>query len=96
MCAAHMLGASFAAYGAGYSRSVLQTYLPAFYAAGAQCLVAASLVWLIERRRAPSSLSSRGVKLRQAPSSLVKSCQASSRLSLTRLLAISKAYDQNP
>jgi hypothetical protein len=85
MCAAHMLGASFAAYGAGYSRSVLQTYLPAFYAAGAQCLVAASLVWLIERRRAPSSLSSRGVKWRQAPSSLVKFCQALSRLSLTRL-----------
>jgi sugar phosphate permease len=51
--AAHMIGASFAAYGAGYTRSVLQTYLPAFYAAGALCLVAASLVWLIEKRPAP-------------------------------------------
>ena len=50
--AAHMIGASVAAYGAGYSRSVLQTYLPAFYAAGALCLVAASLVWLIEKRPA--------------------------------------------
>ncbi len=48
--AAHMIGASFAAYGAGYTRSVLQSYLPAFYVAGALCLVAASLVWLIEKR----------------------------------------------
>ncbi len=51
--AAHMIGAAFAAYGAGYSRSVLASYLPAFYAAGALCLVAASLVWLIEKRPAP-------------------------------------------
>jgi predicted MFS family arabinose efflux permease len=50
--AAHMAGAATAAYGAGYSRSVLQSYLPALYAAGALCLVAAALVWLIERRPA--------------------------------------------
>ena len=50
--AAHMIGAAVAAYGAGYSRTVLQSYLPAFYAAGALCLVAASLVWLIEKRPA--------------------------------------------
>lgn len=50
--AAHMLGASAAAYGAGYSRSVLQTYMPALYIAGAFCLLAASLVWLIEKRPA--------------------------------------------
>ena len=48
--AAHMAGAATAAYGAGYSRSVLQSYLPAIYAAGALCLVAAALVWLIEKR----------------------------------------------
>ena len=42
-----------AAYGAGYSRTTLQTYLPAFYAAGALCIVAAMLVWLIQRRPAP-------------------------------------------
>ncbi|HYA73284.1 MAG TPA: MFS transporter [Roseiarcus sp.] len=57
--AAHMVGASFAAYGAGYSRSVLQTYLPAFYAAGALCLVAASLVWLIEKRPATVAAAAR-------------------------------------
>ncbi len=57
--AAHMIGAAFAAYGAGYSRSVLQTYLPAFYAAGALCLVAASLVWLIERRPAAAAAAAR-------------------------------------
>jgi predicted MFS family arabinose efflux permease len=48
--AAHMAGAATAAYGAGYSRSVLQSYLPALYAAGALCLVAAALVWLIDKR----------------------------------------------
>jgi predicted MFS family arabinose efflux permease len=50
--AAHMAGAATAAYGAGYSRSVLQSYLPALYAVGALCLVAASLVWLIDKRPA--------------------------------------------
>jgi hypothetical protein len=45
-----MAGAATAAYGAGYSRSVLQTYMPALYAAGALCIVAAALVWLIEKR----------------------------------------------
>jgi len=50
--AVHMAGAATAAYGAGYSRSVLQTYLPALYIAGALCIVAASLVWLIERQPA--------------------------------------------
>ena len=50
--AAHMTGGAVAAYGAGYSRTTLQTYLPAFYAAGALCLVAAMLVWLIQRRPA--------------------------------------------
>jgi sugar phosphate permease len=41
--AAHQLGAATAAYGAGLSRSALSTYLPAFYAAGAVCLIAAVL-----------------------------------------------------
>jgi predicted MFS family arabinose efflux permease len=40
---AHQLGAATAAYGAGLSRTVLATYLPAFYVAGAACLVAAAL-----------------------------------------------------
>ena len=51
--AAHMIGAAVAAYGAGFSRTTLQTYVPAFYAAGAACLVAAMAVWLIDRRPAP-------------------------------------------
>jgi sugar phosphate permease len=50
--AAHQLGAATAAYGAGLSRSVLLSYLPAFFAAGAMCLVAATIVWFI--RFAPS------------------------------------------
>jgi hypothetical protein len=51
--AAHMIGAPVAAYGAGFSRTTLQTYVPAFYAAGAACLIAATAVWLIDRRPAP-------------------------------------------
>lgn len=39
----HQLGAAIAALGAGLSRDALATYLPAFYIAGAACLVAALL-----------------------------------------------------
>ena len=42
--AAHQLGAATAAFGAGLSRTALATYLPAFYLAGALCLLAALLV----------------------------------------------------
>ena len=42
--AAHQLGAATAAYGAGLSRTFAGTYLPAFYLAGAACLVASLLV----------------------------------------------------
>jgi sugar phosphate permease len=45
--ASHQLGAATAAYGAGLSRSLLLSYLPAFFAAGAMCLVASAIVWLI-------------------------------------------------
>jgi MFS family permease len=45
--AAHQLGAATAAFGAGLSRSVLLTYLPAFFAAGAACLIASAIVWFI-------------------------------------------------
>ncbi|GGF70359.1 MFS transporter [Azorhizobium oxalatiphilum] len=38
--AGHQLGAAFAAYGAGFSRTFYQTYLPAFFVAGVLCLVA--------------------------------------------------------
>ncbi|MFF7709236.1 MFS transporter [Pseudomonas sp. NPDC007930] len=51
--AAHQLGAATAAYGAGWSRTELHSYLPAFFFAGAMCVVAAlSVVVLLERKRA--------------------------------------------
>jgi predicted MFS family arabinose efflux permease len=53
--AGHQLGAAAAAYGAGFSRTVLATYLPAFFVAGALCLIAAALVLTINRRRDESS-----------------------------------------
>jgi sugar phosphate permease len=52
--AAHQIGAATAAFGAGLSRSELQTYLPAFYTAGAACLAAAVLVVLIRVARKPA------------------------------------------
>ncbi len=39
--AGHQLGAASAAYGAGLTRTVYETYLPAFFVAGALCIVAA-------------------------------------------------------
>lgn len=53
--ASHMVGASVASYGGGLSRVYWQTYIPAFYVAGLACLLAATLVWLIGRRPAPTT-----------------------------------------
>ncbi len=47
--AAHQLGAATAAYGAGLTRTLLLTYTPALFAAGAACLVAAIAVLAIAR-----------------------------------------------
>ncbi|MEI8325476.1 MAG: MFS transporter [Betaproteobacteria bacterium] len=47
--AAHQLGAATAAYGAGLTRTLLLTYNPALFAAGAACLMAAVLVMRIRR-----------------------------------------------
>jgi sugar phosphate permease len=47
--AGHQLGAGVAAFGAGLSRTVLATYLPAFFIAGALCIVAALIVLAISR-----------------------------------------------
>jgi predicted MFS family arabinose efflux permease len=55
---AHQIGAAVAAYGAGLSRSELSTYLPAFYAAGAACLLAA----LISLAAKPRSLKEAAVE----------------------------------
>src|SRR5712664_1838983 len=47
--AGHQLGAATAAFGAGLSRTVLATYLPAFFIAGALCVIAALIVLAISR-----------------------------------------------
>ncbi|HKF71335.1 MAG TPA: MFS transporter [Stellaceae bacterium] len=49
--AAHQVGAAVAAFGAGFTRSELSTYLPAFYTAGIACLVAAVLAIAIRKAR---------------------------------------------
>ncbi|MDB5576000.1 MAG: transporter [Bradyrhizobium sp.] len=47
--AGHQLGAGVAAFGAGLSRTVLESYLPAFFVAGALCIVAALIILAIAR-----------------------------------------------
>ncbi|HZC96932.1 MAG TPA: MFS transporter, partial [Bradyrhizobium sp.] len=53
--AGHQLGAGTAAYGAGLSRTLLASYLPAFFVAGALCVVAAMITLAISR---PAKLAS--------------------------------------
>ncbi|MBR0872732.1 MFS transporter [Bradyrhizobium tropiciagri] len=47
--AGHQLGAGAAAFGAGLSRTVYQSYLPAFFIAGALCVFAALIALAITR-----------------------------------------------
>jgi MFS family permease len=47
--AGHMIGAACAAFGAGFSRTEFASYLPAFFVAGAMCLIAAGLVLTIAK-----------------------------------------------
>ena len=54
--AGHQLGAATAAFGAGLSRTVLATYLPAFFAAGALCIIAALITLMISRAPKPVKL----------------------------------------
>jgi sugar phosphate permease len=51
--AAHQLGAATAAYGAGFARTLLLTYSPALYTAGAACLLAGVLAMMVRRPGAP-------------------------------------------
>jgi len=51
--AGHQIGAATAAFGAGLSRTLLATYLPAFFAAGALCIIAALIVLTISRYPKP-------------------------------------------
>ena len=48
--AGHQLGAGTAAFGAGLSRTLLASYLPAFFIAGALCIIAALLAIAIARQ----------------------------------------------
>jgi MFS family permease len=50
--AGHQIGAAAAALGAGLSRTQFASYLPAFFAAGALCLIAAGLVLTISKPKA--------------------------------------------
>jgi len=54
--AAHMIGASVAAFGGGLSRTWLGVYSPAFYVAGAACVVAALSIWLISAPKREAEL----------------------------------------
>jgi sugar phosphate permease len=53
--AGHQLGAACAAYGAGRIRTLMLTYNPALFAAGAACLVAAAIVLTLRRQHAPKA-----------------------------------------
>jgi sugar phosphate permease len=52
--AGHQLGAGTAAFGAGLSRTVYASYLPAFFVAGALCVVAALIALAISRQAKPA------------------------------------------
>jgi predicted MFS family arabinose efflux permease len=52
--AGHQIGAASAAFGGGFSRTAFETYLPAFFVAGALCLVAAGLVVSLRRQARPA------------------------------------------
>ena len=51
--AGHQLGAATAAFGAGLSRTELASYLPAFFVAGALCIIASLLALSISRAPKP-------------------------------------------
>jgi predicted MFS family arabinose efflux permease len=52
--AGHQLGAGTAAFGAGLSRTLLASYLPAFFIAGALCILAALIALSISRQAKPA------------------------------------------
>jgi predicted MFS family arabinose efflux permease len=53
--AGHQLGAATASFGAGLSRTVLLSYLPAFFVAGALCIIAAAIVLTISKHPRPAT-----------------------------------------
>ncbi len=57
----HQIGAAVAAFGAGWLRSSLETYLQAFILAGAACMVAAFMVlWIGRERERPDAPAAAG------------------------------------
>lgn len=54
--AAHQIGAAVAAWGGGVSRDALASYLPAFFAAGLACFIAALASLAIRRTRPPAAV----------------------------------------
>ncbi|MFT0877744.1 MFS transporter [Rhodopseudomonas sp. G2_2311] len=52
--AGHQLGAATAAFGAGLSRDLLASYLPAFFIAGALCVIAAAAALTISKAAKPA------------------------------------------
>jgi MFS family permease len=52
--AGHQLGAATAAFGAGLSRTLLASYLPAFFVAGALCIFASLITLTISRAPKPA------------------------------------------
>lgn len=51
--AGHQIGAAAAAFGAGWSRSELLSYVPAFLVSGVLCIVAAMLIMSISKTKEP-------------------------------------------
>jgi predicted MFS family arabinose efflux permease len=47
--AGHQIGSAAAAYGAGLTRTMMLSYIPAIYAAGLACIVAAFAIFLVRR-----------------------------------------------
>jgi predicted MFS family arabinose efflux permease len=52
--AGHQLGAAAAAFGAGLSRTLLLSYLPAFFTAGVLCIIAAAIALTIAKPAKPA------------------------------------------
>jgi predicted MFS family arabinose efflux permease len=53
--AGHQLGAAFAAYGAGLMRTLMASYIPSFFLAGALCVIAALLAIVISKPQRPKA-----------------------------------------
>ena len=51
----HQIGSATAAFGAGLTRTLLESYLPAFFAAGVLCIIAAAAILLLRRNATPGS-----------------------------------------